>query len=81
MPGGQLWSTAEDLVRFAAFLAGGDDRVLSAGTLAEMRVPASRPQGDAWDSGYGLGLQLLRADGRLLSGHSGSMPGSSAPCG
>jgi CubicO group peptidase (beta-lactamase class C family) len=74
-PAGQLWSTAEDLARFAAFLAGGDDRVLAAGTLAEMRVPASGPQGDAWDSGYGLGLQLLRADGRLLSGHSGSMPG------
>jgi CubicO group peptidase (beta-lactamase class C family) len=74
-PAGQLWSTAEDLARFAAFLAGGDPRVLPAGTLAEMRAPASGPRDDAWEAGYGLGLQLLRTDGRLLSGHSGSMPG------
>ena len=74
-PAGQLWSTAEDLGRFAAFLTGGDDRVLPAGTLAEMRVPASGPRDDAWESGFGLGMQLLRTDGRLLSGHSGSMPG------
>jgi CubicO group peptidase (beta-lactamase class C family) len=74
-PAGQLWSTAEDLGRFAAFLTGGDDRILPAGTLTEMRVPASGPRDDAWESGYGLGMQLLRTDGRLLSGHSGSMPG------
>ena len=29
-PAGQLWSTTGDLARFAAFLAKGDDRVLSA---------------------------------------------------
>lgn len=73
-PAGQLWSTAADLCRFAAFLIEGDSRVLSAQTLAEMRVPASGPFDDTWTSGYGLGIQL-RKDRRLLSGHVGSMPG------
>jgi CubicO group peptidase (beta-lactamase class C family) len=74
-PAGELWSTAEDLCRFAAFLLDGDDRVLPAGTLAEMRIPASSPIDDAWTGGYGLGLQLFRRDGQVLYGHSGSMPG------
>jgi CubicO group peptidase (beta-lactamase class C family) len=74
-PAGELWSTAADLCRFAAFLLDGDDRVLVAATLAEMCAPASPPGDDAWTSGYGLGLQLFRQDGRVLYGHSGSMPG------
>jgi len=74
-PAGELWSTAADLCRFAAFLLDGDDRVLAATTLAEMRIPASPPGDDAWASGYGLGLQLFRQNGRVLYGHSGSMPG------
>jgi CubicO group peptidase (beta-lactamase class C family) len=74
-PAGELWSTAADLCRFASFLLGGDDRVLAASTLAEMRAPASPPGDEAWASGYGLGLQLFRQDGRVLYGHSGSMPG------
>ena len=74
-PAGELWSTAEDLCRFAAFLLDGDDRVLPATTLAEMRAPASPPGDEAWAGGYGLGLQLFRQDGRMLYGHFGSMPG------
>ena len=74
-PAGELWSTAEDLCRFAAFLLDGDDRVLAAETLAEMRTPAAPPGDEAWASGYGLGLQLFRHGGRVLYGHSGSMPG------
>jgi D-alanyl-D-alanine carboxypeptidase len=68
-PAGQLWSTTADLCRWAAFLAAGDDRVLSPDTVAEMRRPAA-PGGD-----YGLGLQLLRSEGHELAGHTGSMPG------
>jgi len=74
-PAGQLWSTADDLCRWAAFLAAGADAVLGADTLAEMRRPASPVDDDAWTGGYGLGLQLLRTGGRMLSGHTGSMPG------
>ncbi|WP_433717823.1 serine hydrolase domain-containing protein [Actinoplanes sp. CA-051413] len=74
-PAGQLWSTATDLARFAAFLIDGDERVLHPDTVAQMRAPASPPEAKDWDHGYGLGMQLLRRDGRLLAGHTGSMPG------
>jgi CubicO group peptidase (beta-lactamase class C family) len=72
-PAGQLWSTVADLCRFAGFLIAGDERVLSAQSVAEMRAPAA-PADDP-DSGYGLGLQLLRHGGRQLVGHTGSVPG------
>ncbi|MDX3236630.1 serine hydrolase [Streptomyces sp. ME03-5709C] len=69
-PAGELWSTADDLCRWAAFVAAGDERVLAPATLEEMRRPAA-PGGD-----QGLGLQLTRASGdRVLVGHGGSMPG------
>ncbi|MGW1072396.1 serine hydrolase domain-containing protein [Streptomyces sp. NPDC002537] len=74
-PAGQLWSTAADLCRFAAFLLDGDERVLGAEAVARMRVPASGPQDPGWAFGYGLGVQLTRRNGRTLIGHTGSMPG------
>ncbi|MGW7292937.1 serine hydrolase domain-containing protein [Streptomyces xiamenensis] len=77
-PAGQLWSTVTDLGLFGRFLLEGDERVLDAGTLAEMRVPAVAPQDPQWESSYGLGLQLALDDGRVLAGHSGSMPGFTA---
>ncbi|NUR68541.1 MAG: beta-lactamase family protein, partial [Streptomyces sp.] len=74
---GQLWSTTGDLAKFAAFLANGDDRVLSAETVREMRTPAAPAEAaDVVDgASYGLGLQIQHRDGRLLVGHSGSLPG------
>ncbi|WNZ10237.1 serine hydrolase domain-containing protein [Streptomyces sp. 11x1] len=76
-PAGQLWSTTGDLARFAAFLAKGDERVLSAESVLEMRTPAA--PGEAADvaagAAYGLGMQLQHRDGRLLVGHGGSVPG------
>ncbi|MEU7002630.1 serine hydrolase domain-containing protein [Nonomuraea sp. NPDC046570] len=74
-PAGQLWSTPADLARWAAFVGGDTGEVLHPDTLAEMREPAIVEDGDAWSGGYGLGLQLLRAGGRRLAGHTGSMPG------
>jgi len=74
-PAGQLWSTVEDLCRFARLLAGGADDVLSPDSAAEMRTPHVAPEADRWDWSYGLGMQTLRANGRMLSGHTGSMPG------
>ncbi|MGW7572804.1 serine hydrolase domain-containing protein [Streptomyces sp. NPDC054765] len=74
-PAGQLWSTLQDLCRWAGFLLRGDARVLTAASLAEMRTPAVPPEGNEWDAGYGLGVQLVRRQGRLLAGHVGSMPG------
>ncbi|GGR74854.1 serine hydrolase [Streptomyces humidus] len=74
---GQLWSTTGDLARFAVFLARGDERVLSVETLREMGTPAAPagPADLADGASYGLGLQILHRDGRLLVGHSGSVPG------
>src|SRR5687768_10743804 len=40
-PAGQLWSTLDDVARFAAFLAGGHPDVLAERTLAEMRQPVA----------------------------------------
>ncbi|MEW5353382.1 serine hydrolase domain-containing protein [Streptomyces sp. 16-176A] len=76
-PAGQLWSTTGDLARFAAFLVRGDDRVLNAASLREMRTPAAPPQEADVVAGYayGLGLELRRSGERLLVGHSGSLPG------
>lgn len=74
-PAGQLWSTVEDLSRFADLLARGADGVLAAGTAAEMRAPRAAPEPDGWESSYGLGVQLLRTPDRMLAGHTGSMPG------
>ncbi|MEW2396538.1 serine hydrolase domain-containing protein [Streptomyces sp. NPDC046862] len=76
-PAGQLWSTTEDLARFAAFLATGDDRVLSEESLHEMRTPAAPAEvaDVAAGAAYGLGMQLQQHEGRFLVGHSGSVPG------
>lgn len=76
-PAGQLWSTTGDLGRFAAFLARGDERVLSAGSVREMRTPAAPPGAADVAAGYayGLGMELRRSGERLLVGHTGSLPG------
>ena len=68
-PAGQAWSTVTDLARWADFLATGHPDVLAPATLAEMATAA------AAGPGYGLGLRLIDADGRPLTGHTGSMPG------
>ncbi|GAA2653288.1 serine hydrolase domain-containing protein [Streptomyces vastus] len=76
-PAGQLWSTTGDLARFAAFLAEGDGRVLSARSVLEMRTPAAPPEAEEVAAGtaYGLGMQIQHQGGRILVGHSGSLPG------
>lgn len=76
-PAGQLWSTVEDLARWASFLAGGTRGLLDAGTVAEMAVPRTVQDlpGAAWTMGHGLGVQLWNLDGRRYLGHTGSIPG------
>ncbi|CAL9485402.1 serine hydrolase domain-containing protein [Streptomyces sp. enrichment culture] len=76
-PAGQLWSTSGDLARFAAFLVEGDERVLSAASVSEMRAPAAPAEAADVAGGYayGLGLELRHDNGRALVGHTGSLPG------
>ncbi|MFI8888878.1 serine hydrolase domain-containing protein [Streptomyces paradoxus] len=76
-PAGQLWSTTGDLARFAVFLVRGDERVLSAESLREMRTPAAPHEAADVASGYAycLGLEIRRRNGRSLVGHTGSLPG------
>ncbi|MPV35852.1 serine hydrolase [Georgenia subflava] len=76
-PAGQLWSTAGDLSRWAAFLAGDTGDLLAPDTLAEMSEPLvlNDVPGEAWTGAYGLGLQVWNLEGRRLVGHGGSVPG------
>ena len=79
-PAGQLWSTTADLARWLLFLQRGDDRILSASALAEMRRPRSwddAPE-QPWTRAYGLGLEIINRGGRRIYGHGGSMPGFEA---
>ncbi|WP_433058091.1 serine hydrolase domain-containing protein [Dactylosporangium sp. CS-033363] len=77
-PAGQLWSTVEDLSRWAAFLADPDPAVLAPATVEEMCAPVVLSDLDGWREGHGLGLQLWRRADRVFAGHSGSMPGYAA---
>ncbi|GAA1561231.1 serine hydrolase domain-containing protein [Dactylosporangium maewongense] len=82
-PAAQLWSTAADLAKWAAFLA--DPRavdpsggVLAAETVEEMRAPRAVTEDVLWARGIGLGLILQPQPGgdRIVHvGHDGAMPG------
>src|SRR4051812_30806840 len=85
-PAAQLWGTAADLARWAAFLvdpAGVDPagKVLAPATLDEMRWPLTTTDETAWAAAFGLGLQLIpqpapQAGDRVVHvGHDGAMPG------
>jgi CubicO group peptidase (beta-lactamase class C family) len=72
---GQLWSTVEDLARWAAFLAAGHDDVLDAETVERMWFPQVMYDPADWVLGWGLGLMLYNRDGRIYGGHGGAMAG------
>jgi CubicO group peptidase (beta-lactamase class C family) len=74
-PAGQLWSSVGDLARWAAFLAEPPPALLSSATLAEMCIPQSADPAAGGGDSYGLGMRLVHSGGRLLHGHTGSMPG------
>ncbi|TQM64475.1 serine hydrolase domain-containing protein [Humibacillus xanthopallidus] len=76
-PAGQLWSTVEDLGRWATFAGGDTGDVLAADTLEEMLEPhtLSDNPGQPWTAAHGLGWQVWNLGGRRYAGHGGSMPG------
>jgi CubicO group peptidase (beta-lactamase class C family) len=72
---GQLWSTVEDLARWATFLARGDERVLDAKTVESMWFPQVAYYPDDWVLFWGLGIALYNVHGRIWGGHGGAMAG------
>jgi len=74
-PAGQLWSTVQDLGRYAAFWLDPVAEVLAPATVDEMAAPTAGDPGEALTASYGLGLRLHADDPHLLVGHTGSMPG------
>ncbi|MEV4545428.1 serine hydrolase domain-containing protein [Micromonospora echinaurantiaca] len=80
-PAAQLWSTAGDMARWAAFLADpaaldAAGRVLAPATLDEMRWPVTMTDETLWSGGFGLGLILVPQGRRIMHvGHDGAMPG------
>lgn len=80
-PAAQLWSTAADMARWAAFLASPeivdpDGRVLAATSVDEMRWPLTTTDEQLWAAGFGLGLILEPLGHRVVHvGHDGAMPG------
>ncbi|MFG1882257.1 serine hydrolase domain-containing protein [Micromonospora sp. NPDC049102] len=80
-PAAQLWSTATDMARWAAFLADPAaldpaGAVLTPATLDEMRWPLTTTDETLWGTGFGLGLILIPQGERVVHvGHDGAMPG------
>ncbi|MFI5933001.1 serine hydrolase domain-containing protein [Actinoplanes sp. NPDC051494] len=80
-PAAQLWSTAGDMARWAAFLTSPEivdpgARVLAPATLDEMRWPRTTTDETMWAGGFGLGLILFPQGKRVMHvGHDGAMPG------
>jgi CubicO group peptidase (beta-lactamase class C family) len=80
-PAAQLWSSAGDMARWAAFLASPEivdpgGRVLAAATVDEMRWPLTTTDESLWTAGFGLGLILVPDGKRVMHvGHDGAMPG------
>ena len=72
---GQLWSTVEDLGRWARFLAKPDEKVLPADALDLMTSVQTMADPVRWSLAWGVGLMLARKDEHVYCGHDGGMPG------
>jgi len=80
-PAGELWGTATDMAKWAAFLADPATvdpkaEVLAADTLQEMSFPLAVRDEVVWRSAFGLGVILMPRENRVIDvGHGGAMPG------
>jgi len=79
-PAGQLWSTVNDLARYAAFLGAGHPDVLDLPWLELASDPQPGDRHTELEAGHSTGFQLLRGGSGMLVGHTGSMPGFLAAC-
>ncbi len=76
VPNGGVYSTVDDLARFAAGVMGrGGASLLTGETRAEV-LRVQTPEDP--ERGYGLGFSLDHADGRVFAGHGGSVAGYTA---
>lgn len=74
-PAGGMASTLTDLARWGGFLADPVAEVLHPDSVEEMCQPQVVADVDGWTQGHGLGLMLLRTEGRTWAGHTGGFPG------
>ena len=75
--GGQMWSTAGDVVTWAQALMGRRPDVVAPDVVEAMHTLRVMVDPE-WSQGWGLGLILTRRGDRVLAGHTGAMPGFSA---
>jgi CubicO group peptidase (beta-lactamase class C family) len=73
--GGQLWSSAPDLLAWGWALTGGAPEIVSRWVVESMHTLQVMVDTSTWTSGWGLGLILERRGERLRAGHTGAMPG------
>lgn len=73
--GGQLWSTPDDLLAWADALLGGAPHVIPEPVVRAMHTLHVVTDTERWTQGWGLGLILDRRGDRIISGHTGAMPG------
>ena len=71
---GGLWSTVDDLLRWAWFFCEPEPAVLAAVSVEEM-LSVQVIRDARWRGGHGLGLMLTRRGDRVYAGHGGAMPG------
>ncbi len=76
--GGQMWSTATDLITWSKVLMGCRPDILSTDAVDEMHTLQAMVDTEDWRRGWGLGLALIRTGGRVWSGHTGAVPGFAA---
>ena len=74
-PAAELWSTADDLCRWAAFIANPNSDVLSETTVREMSTFQSMVDVTRWRLAYGLGFALYRDGDDVYVGHDGAHAG------
>jgi CubicO group peptidase (beta-lactamase class C family) len=72
---GALWSTVEDLCRWAAFLADPDPDVLAPAALDVMASVQAMADPYRWQLAWGVGLMLVRRGDEVYCGHDGGTPG------
>jgi CubicO group peptidase (beta-lactamase class C family) len=75
-PCGGLYSTANDLARWSAFVADPPADLLDPDTLEEMLQPQILMDTLRWGGAFGLGFMLQRSGDRVYAGHTGGFPGS-----